>query len=107
MTINAAALAGRALGRRETQILELLAEGRGWAAIAAELYVSVGTAKKFGAILHAKIGAHTAAQAVAIGYQRGYLAVSAELAEDLAVIHAARELGYRLAVVATGEREDG
>lgn len=104
MTIDPYLLAGRPLGRRETQVLQLLADGHSLQSIASQLYVSLTTAKHFRTVLYAKLSARTAAQAVAIGYQRGYLAISPDVDEDLKLIRSARQLGYRLSVVkAAGE----
>lgn len=107
MSYVAAKLAGRQLGRRETQVLQLLAEGHSMAAIAGQLYISLASVKTFSGMLYAKLGARTAAQAVAIGYQRGYLAVAPELAESLTLIRDAQELGYRLALVPIPDARKG
>lgn len=90
---------GKPLGTREQQVLQYLADGLTREAIAAELYVAQSTVATFRISLFEKLGARNAAQAVALGYQHGYLAVGEHLLEDLAVVREAREMGYRIALV--------
>jgi DNA-binding NarL/FixJ family response regulator len=56
---------------RERQVLEVLAAGNRISDIAAELYVSEKTVKNHLTSVYAKLGAETAAQAVAIAYRTG------------------------------------
>lgn len=62
-----------ALTDRERQVLALLADGRTAAAIARRLGVTPRTVGRITAAAYAKLGATTAAEAVAIGYRRGLL----------------------------------
>jgi len=98
--------AGKRLSGREAEVLGLIADGYEMPGIAVALNVSQHTARCYRARLFAKLGAHTAAQAVHLAYRRGDLlgpedlaAVAGELAEDVAVVLAAREMGYRIALV--------
>jgi DNA-binding CsgD family transcriptional regulator len=80
-----------ALTARERQVLQLLAGGHIQAAIARRLDVTPRTVGRTTAALYAKLGAHTAAEAVAVAYRRGLLG------DDVARLW--RAAGYRLALV--------
>ncbi|QIK67227.1 response regulator transcription factor [Nocardioides sp. HDW12B] len=58
---------------REQDVLELLAEGKSNAAIAADLFVSVHTVRNHVANLSAKLGAHSKLEALSIAVRRGLL----------------------------------
>ncbi len=58
---------------REQDVLELLAEGKSNAAIAAALFVSVHTVRNHVANLSAKLGAHSKLEALSIAVRRGLL----------------------------------
>ncbi|MGL5811423.1 MAG: response regulator transcription factor [Nocardioides sp.] len=64
---------GPRLTQRESQILGLLAEGLGVAAIARQLYISESTAKTHISRTYEKLGAANRAQAVMKGVQSGLL----------------------------------
>jgi two-component system nitrate/nitrite response regulator NarL len=61
------------LSERETQVLDALARGLTMAALARELWLAMDTCKTHRTRLYRKLGAHTGAHAVAIGYQTGLL----------------------------------
>jgi hypothetical protein len=65
-------------------------------AIAAALFISLGTVKGHKNALYQKLGAHNGAQAVHLAYQAGLL--SACDPGDLVVVRQAREMGYRIAL---------
>lgn len=65
---------GPQLSARETEVLELLADGHGVAAIAGRLYVSESTAKTHISKIYEKLGAANRAQAVAKAIRAGLLA---------------------------------
>jgi len=62
-----------ALTSRETEVLELLAEGLSNKAIAARLGISTNTVKTHLELLFEKIGVSSRAEAVATGVRRGLL----------------------------------
>lgn len=98
----------RPLTDRERRVLALLADGHTKAAIAAQVYLSVNGVKKTCERVYRKLGAHTAAQAVAVAYQRGLLVPDgdvnvAQTETDLAVVRTLRMPGYRLALARTEE----
>lgn len=84
----------RALTDRETQVLRLLADGHTQTAIARRLAVTDRTIRRITAALYTKLGARTAAQAVAMGYRLG-----TGLGDDIAIVRRARTAGYRLALI--------
>lgn len=61
------------LSAREVEVLELLAEGHGTAAIASQLYVSESTAKTHIARIYQKLGAANRAQALVTAMRMGLL----------------------------------
>ena len=62
------------LSEREQEVLELLADGLGTAAIAGELYMSESTAKTHLARIYQKLGATNRAQALVTSMRLGLLA---------------------------------
>jgi DNA-binding NarL/FixJ family response regulator len=64
---------GPQLSARETEVLKLLAEGLGVAAIARQLYVSESTAKTHISRIYEKLGAANRAQAIMIAIRSGVL----------------------------------
>lgn len=64
---------GPQLSARETEVLKLLAEGLGIAAIARQLYVSESTAKTHVSKIYEKLGAANRAQAITIAMRSGLL----------------------------------
>ena len=64
---------GPQLSPRERQVLQLLADGKAVAGIAAELYISASTAKTHVAKLYEKLGASNRAQALMIALRMGLL----------------------------------
>jgi DNA-binding CsgD family transcriptional regulator len=64
---------GMALTERERRALALAAQGRTDLQIAADLAVSESVAKRAMHNLRTKLGAHSRAHAVAIGFVKGYL----------------------------------
>lgn len=64
---------GPQLSPRETEVLALLAEGLGVAAIAKQLYVSESTAKTHISKIYEKLGAANRAQAIMIAIRAGLL----------------------------------
>jgi DNA-binding CsgD family transcriptional regulator len=56
---------------REQEVLDLMAEGYQDPAIAAALFISLGTVKGHKNALYQKLGAHNGAQAVHLAYQAG------------------------------------
>ena len=60
-----------ALSPRERQVLSLLREGRSVPAVAAEIYVSLSTAKTYVARLYEKLGANNRAQALMTAVELG------------------------------------
>lgn len=65
------------LSPRELQMLQALADGRTVVQVAADIHVSLATAKTYVARLYTKLGAHNAANAVDIAYRTGALKVEA------------------------------
>jgi DNA-binding CsgD family transcriptional regulator len=61
------------LSRRETEVLQLIADGLTSEPIAARLWLSVETVKSHVGAIHAKLGAHSRAHAVAIAFRQGLL----------------------------------
>ncbi len=61
------------LSTRQIQVLELMAQGLTDAEIADRLRVGIATVYTHGDDVRAKLGARNRAQAVAKGYERGYL----------------------------------
>jgi DNA-binding NarL/FixJ family response regulator len=64
---------GPQLSARETEVLKLLAEGLGVAAISRQLYVSESTAKTHISKIYEKLGAANRAQAIMIAIRSGLL----------------------------------
>jgi DNA-binding NarL/FixJ family response regulator len=64
-------LAGMTLSGRERQVLTLLRDGRTVPQVAAELYVSLSTAKTYVARLYDKLGANNRAQALMTAVRLG------------------------------------
>lgn len=64
---------GEPLTVREVQILRLLAEGLNGIEVGQRLWIALDTVKTHRHHIFVKLGAHTGAHAVAIGYQRGWL----------------------------------
>lgn len=99
-------MTGIHLGPRERQILNLIAEGRQDHEIAAELFISHSTVKTWKATLYQKLGAHNGARAVHNAYQAGLLVAFGDdyevVAEQLAIVRQALEMGYQLALVPIG-----
>jgi DNA-binding NarL/FixJ family response regulator len=65
------------LSDRERQVLDLLAEGLGVAAIAGKLYISESTAKTHIAKVYEKLGAANRAQALVAAMRMGLIDTSA------------------------------
>jgi DNA-binding NarL/FixJ family response regulator len=65
------------LSDRERQVLDLLAEGLGVAAIAGKLYISESTAKTHIAKVYEKLGAANRAQALVAAMRLGLIDASA------------------------------
>jgi DNA-binding NarL/FixJ family response regulator len=68
---------GPQLSPRESEVLELLADGLGVAAIARQLFVSESTAKTHISKIYEKLGAANRAQAISIAMRSGLLASDA------------------------------
>ncbi len=66
---SAEALRELGLGRREAEVLALVAEGRTNAEIARALYVSAGTVKRHLESIYAKLGVHTRTAAAALAFK--------------------------------------
>jgi DNA-binding NarL/FixJ family response regulator len=64
---------GPQLSARESEVLRLLAEGLGVAAIARQLFVSESTAKTHISKIYDKLGAANRAQAIMIAMRSGLL----------------------------------
>ena len=62
------------LTERELQVLRGMADGRSNAEIGKELFVSEDTVKTHARRLFRKLGARDRAQAVALGFRRGFVA---------------------------------
>jgi DNA-binding NarL/FixJ family response regulator len=69
---------GPQLSPREQQVLDLLAEGHGVAAIAKKLYISESTTKTHISKLYEKLGAANRAQALMSALKLGLIASPAE-----------------------------
>jgi DNA-binding NarL/FixJ family response regulator len=67
------ALAAAGLSPRQREVLQLVADGLTEAQIAGRLVVSYGTVKTHKADTFKRLGARSAAQAVAIAYRRGLI----------------------------------
>lgn len=67
---------GMSLNGRERHALTLAAQGRTDEQIATDLHVSESTAKRTMHNLRTKLGAHSRAHAVAIGFAKGYLHIN-------------------------------
>jgi len=65
--------AARALTERELQVLRGMAAGRSNAEIGRSLYLSEDTIKTHAARLFRKLGVNDRAQAVALGFRRGFV----------------------------------
>ncbi len=61
--------------KRETEVLQLIADGRSTADVASELYVSQKTVKNHLASIYAKLGAHDRTQAVLRGARLGLIQI--------------------------------
>ena len=61
------------LTARETEVLRLIADGKGNAEIAAELYIGLGTVKGHVRDILEKLAAQDRAQAAAIALRRGFI----------------------------------
>ncbi len=68
---------GPQLSPRESEVLELLADGHGVAAIARQLFVSESTAKTHISKIYEKLGAANRAQAISIAMRSGLLGTDA------------------------------
>lgn len=68
---------GMRLNDRERRALTLAAQGRTDEQVATDLEVSLATAKRTMHNLRTKLGAHSRAHAVAIGFAKGYLSLAA------------------------------
>lgn len=66
---------GMALSERQQRVLMLAAQGRTDEQIAKDALVSVSVAKREMHNIRTKLGAHSRAHAVAIGFVKGYLKV--------------------------------
>jgi DNA-binding CsgD family transcriptional regulator len=88
------------LSYRQQQVLELMADGHTSAHIGTALLVSEATVKTTKERLFRKLGANTAAQAVAVAFRHGFLAVDPAVAEAASMMRAAAASGHRLALVA-------
>jgi DNA-binding NarL/FixJ family response regulator len=73
-------LAGMTLSGRERQVLTLLRDGRTVPQVAAELYVSLSTAKTYVARLYDKLGANNRAQALMTAVRLGLFDVTGPVA---------------------------
>ena len=71
---------GPQLSARESEVLKLLAEGLGVAAISRQLFVSESTAKTHISKIYEKLGAANRAQAIMTAMRMGL--IKAESAED-------------------------
>lgn len=90
------------LDDRQRRILQLLADGRSYPQIAAEMFLSSMTVKNHVSRIYKLLGARNAAQAVAVAYQRGMLVPGpdgAVRAESSAILAAPTPDGYRVALV--------
>jgi DNA-binding CsgD family transcriptional regulator len=94
---------GWPLSAREQQVVGLLADGHDRAAIAARIFVAESTMKKHLYRIYQKLGARNGPHAVHIAHRLGYLAADPAVAEDLKTVRAAREMGYRIAIVPAQE----
>lgn len=90
-------LLGKPLSLRERDLLTKIAEGQENARIADDLFLSIHTIKTQIRLLYRKLGVHSAAHAVAVGYQRGL--INDETGEMIARLRQAKPDGYRLAFV--------
>jgi DNA-binding CsgD family transcriptional regulator len=90
-------LLGKPLTLRERDLLTKIAAGHDNARIARDLFLSIHTVKSQIRILYRKLGVHSAAHAVALGYQRGL--INDETGAVIARLRQAKPAGYRLAVI--------
>lgn len=58
---------------RQLEILTWIAQGRSMPQIAAEMHLSVDTVRNHRRSLYARLGAHSAAEAVALAFRQGVL----------------------------------
>jgi DNA-binding CsgD family transcriptional regulator len=79
-------------------VLRLIADGHPDHAIATRLRLSQHTIKNRRGNIFRTLGAHNAAEAVAIGYRRGLLAIDPDIIIAAGVLRQATELGYNLAL---------
>ncbi len=105
MTTSAECRLGLPLTARELQVLTMLAEGWSQAAIAGQLHFALTTIKADVLKLSQKLGARSRPQAVALGYQYGYLALPSagsatpsprEIRTAHRVVEVLTEFGWRL-----------
>ena len=93
------------LSARELQILRLLADGLTNQGMAARLRISPGSVNKYRDTLYQKLGVHTAAHAVAVGFRHGVLIAKTEDAhveEAYALAAALRKAGYQITPLGRG-----
>lgn len=84
---------------RQLQILRLITEGHTTGRIAKDLLISHATVKSTMGDLFERLGAHRAAQAVHVAYQRGILLAEPADADAVALVRLAERMGYRIALV--------
>lgn len=70
--------ASSGLGPRELDVLSGMAGGMANTAIATQLGIAEDTVKTYAKRMFMKLGVHDRAQAVAVGFERGYLSVPGE-----------------------------
>jgi DNA-binding CsgD family transcriptional regulator len=87
------------LSYRQLQVLQLIADGRTVDAIAGELYITATSVRTHKNALFRHLGARSSAHAVALGFEFGLLAVSEDIAADLALVRQAHDMGCRIALV--------
>lgn len=91
-------LLGRPLSKRDIQVLRLLADGFTETQIATKIGITPYGVKACKVRMFGKLGARSSAQAVAIGFRSGYLAVG-DIADDVEAARQARVMGYRISLI--------
>lgn len=84
------------LSAGQLAVLRLIADGHPDHAIATRLQLSQHTIKNRRGDIFRALGARNAAEAVAIGYRRGLLAIDPDVIIAAGVMRQAAELGYNL-----------